>query len=137
MEIFVFDACSIIAFFKKEPGFDKVKAILEKAQAGLCQIYMNKINVLEVYYGFYRDDSPAIAEKFYAYIFLLPIVVVDIISDQLFFEAGKLKALYRISLADSIALGEAKIRNASLVTSDHHEFDIIDKDKVVRFYWIR
>jgi predicted nucleic acid-binding protein len=137
VEIFVFDACSVIAFFEKESGFDKVKVILEKAYSGQCQIYMNKINVLEIYYGFYRDDSPVIAAKFYADILLLPIIIVDTISDQLLFEAGKLKALYRISLADSIALAEAKIRNAFLVTSDHHEFDIIDNDKEICFFWIR
>ncbi|GHU08730.1 hypothetical protein FACS1894151_05160 [Spirochaetia bacterium] len=35
--------------------------------------------------------------------------------------------MYKISLADSIVLAETKINNASIITADHHEFDIIEK----------
>lgn len=52
-------------------------------------------------------------------------------------EAGRLKATYRISLADSIALAEAKINNAYLITADHHELDLIEDKKEVLICWIR
>jgi PIN domain nuclease of toxin-antitoxin system len=64
MERYVFDACSVIAFFEKESGFEKVKELLEKANNGGCIITMNKLNVLEIYYGLYREDSKEVAELF-------------------------------------------------------------------------
>lgn len=42
-----------------------------------------------------------------------------------------------MSVADSIALGEAITRNAYLSTCDHHEFDIVEKQEHIRFDWIR
>ena len=42
-----------------------------------------------------------------------------------------------ISLADSVALAFAKNREAELVTSDHHEFDALDKLGELSFFWIR
>ncbi|HSN75666.1 MAG TPA: hypothetical protein VL334_11365 [Anaerolineae bacterium] len=47
------------------------------------------------------------------------------------------KVAYRISLADSVALGLTQQLDASLVSSDHHEFDRIDQDGKLRFHWIR
>lgn len=48
-----------------------------------------------------------------------------------------LKKNYKVSLADSIALGFAKENQARLVTSDHHEFDPIDEAGDAKFLWIR
>lgn len=73
----------------------------------------------------------------YSRILALPVTIIDTLNDEVFFEAGRLKSDYKISLADSIALAEAKTRGAILVTADHHEFDIIDKAESVRFHWIR
>ena len=137
MEVYFLDACSVIAFFQKEPGFEKVRELLEKSDAGQCTLYMNKINTLEIYYGLYREDGPTVADRFLDEMKQLPVEIIDNIDDMLFLEAGRLKATYKISLADSIALAGAKIRDAYLVTSDHHEFDIIDRKKELKFYWIR
>ena len=62
---------------------------------------------------------------------------IDKLKDNVFKEAGRLKATYKISLADSIVLAEAKTRGAKILTADHHEFDPINKDLEVSFYWIR
>lgn len=47
------------------------------------------------------------------------------------------KISYAVSVADTMALGLAKVKNAALVTTDHHEFDPIDQAKALTFYWIR
>jgi hypothetical protein len=51
--------------------------------------------------------------------------------------AGGFKATYRVSLADSVALGLAQQHNAHLVSSDHHEFDPINRDGKVQFCQIK
>ena len=53
-------------------------------------------------------------------------------------EAGRLKACYRISIADSVALAEASVSWGRLLTADHHEFDAVEKKEGnIGFCWIR
>ncbi|MCL1883364.1 MAG: hypothetical protein FWF81_06415 [Defluviitaleaceae bacterium] len=42
-----------------------------------------------------------------------------------------------ISLADAMALAQASVENAPLVTAVHHELDAVEADGKVEFYWIR
>ena len=56
---------------------------------------------------------------------------------MIFMEAGRLKASYKISLADSIALAQAFVVDGELITADHHEFDVIEGKENITFQWIR
>jgi len=98
---------------------------------------MNKTNIFEVYYGIYRVDGQTKADEAYRIIQKQPIDIIDVFTDDVFQESARLKAKYKMSLADSIALGEASVRNASLLTSDHHEFDIVERQESIKFFWIR
>ena len=137
MEAFVLDACSLIAFLNDEEGAGKVEDLLRKAKAEKVKLYMNKLNILEVYYGVYRDDGEEAADETLSKILDLPIEIVDDLSDAVLKESGRLKAGYSISLADSIAVAEAKVRDVELVTADHHEFDFLEEKSEAKFYWIR
>ena len=136
-ETFVLDASALIAFLNDEDGADKVEDVLQKAKVDNCIIYMNKLNILEIYYGVYREDGKEKAEETLIKILNLPLIVVDTLKDDVFKEAGRLKATYKISLADSIAIAEAETRKAQILTADHHEFDPLDRKGEVRVYWIR
>jgi predicted nucleic acid-binding protein len=98
---------------------------------------MHEVNLLEVYYGVYRDEDETLAEETYEKVIKLPIKIVKGLRKSVFREAGRLKAMYKVSLADSIALAEAKVRRIPLVTCDHHEFDRLHKAKELEFFWIR
>ncbi|MBZ4654597.1 MAG: PilT protein domain protein [Peptococcaceae bacterium] len=134
---YVIDACALISFLYDEQGADKVQKVLEDAYAGTAEVFMHKINVLEVYYNIFRAEGEEKARLFYTQVNELPITIIDNLSDTMFTEAGRLKASYRMSIADSIAVAEAAIRKAALLTSDHHEFDIIDEKEDIEFAWIR
>ena len=114
MEAFVLDACSLIAFLNDEEGADKVEDLLRKAKEEKVALYMNKVNILEIYYGIYRDDGEEAADEILSKILKLPIVIIDNLSDGVLRESGRLKAGYSISLADSFAIGEANVRSAQL-----------------------
>lgn len=133
-EAFVLDACALIAFLENEDGADKVEDILQRAQRGDCVIYINKLNVLEIYYGVFSEDGKEKAEEILTKILALSLIIIDKLEDNIFKEAGRLKAIYKISLADSIALAEAKTRGSKILTADHHEFDPIDKDGEIIFH---
>jgi uncharacterized protein len=136
-DAFVIDACALIALLADEEGADKVENVLKDAKKGKCHLYMNKINLLEIFYGIYREDGKERAEEVLERISNLPIKLINRLQNKVFGEAGRLKATYKISLADSIALAEAIIKKAWLMTSDHHEFDEIEDKEQMNFYWIR
>ncbi|MEW6622349.1 MAG: PIN domain-containing protein [Bacillota bacterium] len=49
--VYVLDACALLALINNEQGADRVEAVLREALNGNFEVYMNKINVYEVYYG--------------------------------------------------------------------------------------
>jgi len=136
-QVFVLDACALIAYLSDEQGAEVVSGYLQQAANGLVSVFMNKLNLLEVYYGLYRECGKEFADKILFEITQSNIEIIEIISDYVFFEAGRLKASYKISLADSIVLAEATVRNATVLTSDHHEFDAVEQQEPIEFKWIR
>ncbi len=134
---YILDACALIAFFNDENGADVVEDLLIRANANHVSLIMNIINILEIYYGVCREDGMDMADILMQKIENLPITIIDALSDEVFREAGKLKATCRISLADAIALAEANVRMARIVTADHHEFDELENSGKISPYWIR
>ena len=135
--LYVLDACAMLAVLSKEPGADNVVEIYKKASSGEVELVMSKLNLLEVYYELFREYGKERADKFFEEIKQSPITINNEISDEVFVEAGRLKASYKISLADSIALAEASVSNGVLLTADHHEFNVIEEKESVAFLWIR
>ena len=137
MKQYVLDACALVAFFNDEEGADVVEKLLFDALNGQCHIIMNKYNLLEVYYGYFRANGEVFAENILSIVENSSIEIKDVLTDMLFKKAGKFKASYKMSLADAMALAQAFDEQAILVTTDHHELDVIDSDGLVEFIWVR
>lgn len=133
-EIYVLDACALIALLSKEAGYEKVARIIEKTQNGEAKIIMHAINLLEVYYHLCKMYSEILALNFLDSIKNSPIQLNAGISDDIIISAGR---QYKLSIADAIGIAEAAISNGSFVTADHHELDVIDNNENVHFTWIR
>ena len=136
-ENFILDACALIAYFKQEPGCEAMIQFFDRADTEKISIFMHKLNLLEVYYGFYRDDGKEKAEAILADSLSLPIIFVDELGDSLFRESGRLKATYNISFADSIALALASVTGSPIITADRHEFGPLEPKETIKFNWIR
>lgn len=134
---FVFDACALVAFLQNEPGSDIVSDVLYEATNGCAEVYMHKLNLLEVYYDIFRRFDEAEADNVMSAITESEIKIIPDISDAVLKIAGRYKASYRLSLADAIALAETSVRSATIVTSDHHELEEIEKNEQIKFLWIR
>ena len=134
---YILDACALIAYFKKEEGFNFMLQFFEQANDEEILLFMHKLNLLEVYYGFYRDDGSEKAESVLDDSLSLPIMYIDDLGEPLFREAGRLKASYDISFADSFALSLALVMGEPLITADHHDFDRIKNKEKIKFSWIR
>ncbi len=136
-EKYLLDACAVIAYLSDEEGAGKIEGLLWESDQRSKVLFLHEVNLLEVYYGVYRDEGEQLAEETYNTVVNLPIKIVAGLKKSVFKEAGRLKAIYRVSLADSIALAEAKVRRIPLVTCDHHEFDPIQEKNELDFLWIR
>lgn len=134
MKTYVFDACALIAFFNQEQGADKVEDVLMMKD---CSRLMSVINIYEVCYDAAKSSGIDEGIKLYHEIRKLPISIVRKIGENVLKEAVGFKIGYKLSVADSFALGLAKVNNVMLVTADHHEFDIVEKAKALEFYWLR
>jgi predicted nucleic acid-binding protein len=133
----VLDAGAVVALFNNEEGADIVDALFVAASNGSCNLVMNKFNLLEVYYGYLRDDGLDFAEKQLSNITESRIRISDTLTDDLMRKAGNMKANYKMSLADSVLLAQALVDKGTVVTTDHHELDAVDKDGSVKILWVR
>jgi predicted nucleic acid-binding protein len=136
-KIYVLDACSLIAFLSNENGADVVNDLMQKATDGEIKILMHKVNFLEVYYYMYKRYSEKTALKLLEDIKIGPIKMDTEITNDILIKAGKLKSLYKMSLADSIGLAETIINDGYFVTSDHHELEIVQKKEKIHIIWFR
>jgi len=137
MKTYVLDACAIMAVLYGESGASVVKMAFDEADKGVAKIIMHKANLLEVYYDLLRNLGKDKSDTIMFEIKKRAIIINAEISDEIFIEAGKLKSLYKISFADSLALAQAKVSGGALLTSDHHEFDVIEGKEGIDFVWIR
>ena len=135
--VYIMEACSLIAVMHNEEGANIVYNILKEAANGLLKVYMNNINLLEVYYDVYRRHDKIKADKELESIKATAIIIKTELSEEVFCEAGRLKSTYKISLADAVVLAETLILQGQVITADHHEFDIIEKQEDIKFKWIR
>jgi len=134
---YVLDACALIAAIKHEIGAIVVAELYEEAIIGEINLIVNKVNLLEVYYGFRREHGKKYADTILESVTSSVVEIADISMDVLT-EAGRIKSDYRrISLADSVAIAEAVSRDGYLVTSDHHEMDKFETAGIAQFLWIR
>ncbi|MCL2323079.1 MAG: PIN domain-containing protein [Oscillospiraceae bacterium] len=137
MKSYVLDTCALVAFFNDENGADVVENLLIDAIYNNCIVTMNKYNLLEAYYGYLRTNGEDFAENILSTVENSCIKIFDVLTDDLLRQAGKLKVAYKISLADAIALAQAAVENAIIVTSDHHELDTVEQNSKIQFLWIR
>lgn len=113
---------------------EQVEQLLKQSE---CARLMSLINVYEVCYDAARVSGLAEGMTLYRRIKTMPVVILRELDDHMLEHAIYFKITYAISVADAMALGLAKARNAALVTADHHEFDQIDHANELDFYWIR
>jgi predicted nucleic acid-binding protein len=137
MKYYVLDSSAVIAYFNDEAGAEIIETLLNKATNLNCVILMHNASVAEFYYdSLYRSaeqDAGLVLKTLTSY----PILFNETISKELIKLIGYFKTHYKISFADSFVLATAKMNNASVLTSDHHEFDEVEKSGDVMFEWIR
>jgi predicted nucleic acid-binding protein len=131
------DACSLIAVLADEKGAENVIRIIQDAVDEKVILKINQVNLLEVYYYLCRAYGQEEANKAINKIKEYPIEIIVGMKETVFNEAGRIKPKYKIPLGDSIAIAECIINNGILVTSDHDDFTIFEKEGLAKIHWFR
>jgi predicted nucleic acid-binding protein len=90
-----------------------------------------------VYYGELRDKGDEIAQIVLDMVQHYSIKIINTVSEQAFHEAARLKAAYKMSIADCIGLATAIEHSGQFVSSDHHELESVAKNEPSLIHWFR
>ena len=126
------DSFALLAYLKREGGFESVSNLLRSARARREPLLMNEVNIGEVYYSLAKSGSIARAEAFLKRLHTLPIQPLPNTLAQVL-DAARLKAQFPISYADAFAVATAQRENATLVTGDRELHAI---ENLVHILWI-
>lgn len=116
-DTFVLDTSAIFTFTDNEAGADEIEKLLKSASAGRVQILICEISLMELFYISCQHQSEDMAAKLVALVKSWPIQWVSL-NEKILLQGGKLKANYRLSLADALIAAVAKLYDAQLVHKD-------------------
>jgi len=137
MRLFVLDACAVLAYMNGEKGGAETARVLKLIASGKAEVYMHRVNFLEVYNDVHRNGGKDEAERLFSFFENVGVRFSFRMDDDLLRSASSYKLMFKMSFADSFVLALAEQLDADVVTSDHHEFDSVEKAGVLRFLWIR
>ncbi len=121
----VFDTEALLIFYLDEKGADVVERLLDEVWKGDLEGYLNIVNLTEFYYILYRQD-PVVAEEKEANLRAYGLKIVPITDNSIWKEAGRIKGLHSLSLADAFAAATARLNDSELVAGSDSEFDCVD-----------
>jgi predicted nucleic acid-binding protein len=128
----VLDSFAVLAFLFREKGHEKVLARLETAAEEEDTLLVAAPNWAEVRYMVERKAGIARWPETRQKLLALPLVVVT--ADQALAEqAGGIKAVSRMSLADCFAAALAKLKGSEVYTGDP-EFRAVERE--IRIVWL-
>lgn len=131
---YVLDACALIAYLRNENGGEKLRQLFKQPDT---RFFMHALNRGEVYYDSLRVVGADQAQKLLDDILQLPLNIIWTLDVRIIKSVGTYKTSYCVSYADAFVLALATQENALVISTDHHEFDVIEKAGEIRFYWLR
>jgi len=136
---FVLDACALIAYLRDEPGAAVVEEVLLQNETPRL---VHAVNLCEVYYQFLRATDERTAQRALAELHLTGLLAREDLDRVFWQQVGKYKVQLSsgprsFALADCFALALAHREHATLVTSDHGEFDQVAEQRICPVRFIR
>lgn len=130
---FVLHASALIAYLRQEPNAHIVKNIL--LSGADCMVHA--VNLCEVYYDFLRAGGPSVADQAVLDVRAIGVIVVEDMDETFWKDVGWCKANHQVSFADYFAIALARKESAEVVTSDHREFEPVQRAGVCRVFFFR
>lgn len=118
----------------QQPAAQRVRSLFEQAERSEHRLWMNIVNLGEVFYLTAKSKDLAWGEKVLTN--LRARVGVVAASNELVMEAAHLKAKYPLSYADAFAAATALRRQAPLVTGDPELRTLAQEEEALTLDWI-
>lgn len=128
----VLDSCALLCYLEREPGYEKIIDLFERAVESSRPLLMCIVNWGEVYYQVMRRYGDQKTQEIEHLIQTLPITFIEA-NKELTREAARIKAIKRMAYADCFAVALARLRKAELYTGDP-EFKLVEKD--IKVVWL-
>ena len=128
----VLDSWALLCYLEREPGYEKIIDLFERAVESSKPLLMCIVNWGEVYYQVARRFGEQRAQEIEKLIQTLPITLVEA-NKELTREAARIKATKRMAYADCFAVALARLKKAAIYTGDP-EFKAVEKD--IRVIWL-
>jgi PIN domain nuclease of toxin-antitoxin system len=129
----VLDACAMLAYIQNEPGAEVVEEILTRPGE---KCVAHAVNLCEVYHKVFRKADEATAKAVMHDLTVnMGVELKDDMDPPFWNDVGKHMAVIRssgnsIAMADCFAIALALKMKGRVVTSDHHEFEYVDKQGI-------
>jgi predicted nucleic acid-binding protein len=117
MTEYVLDASALLRYLDREPGFDRIAALLKQATRGGIQLLVSAVNWGEVVSVLCRAHGLSAARATASKLRALPLTIVAVDADRAE-EAGIFKQDFKVPYADAFAGALAMREKATLVTAD-------------------
>lgn len=118
-DTFLLDTSALLTFIEDEAGAERVEQVLTQGQ-----VWLPWLVLLEATYITQQEQGEAEAEHRYALVKQLPVTILWEIEEPTLLTAARLKADYRLSLADAIIAAFA-IQQSSVLLHKDPEFETI------------
>ena len=128
----ILDASALVAYLRKQSGYEKVQDFLTKATDNEKRLLMTTVNLGEVYYLLLRDHGSEDADKILKVIETLPIDFVEV-DMRLTKQAAVYKATKKIPYVDCFVAALAKLQKGEVITGDK-EFKALESE--IKIVWI-
>ena len=129
----ILDASALLAYFEKEPGYEKVRDEFTRAANYGKNLLMASVNWGEVVYIIMREYGEDKAEQIIKLIDTLPIEIAVVGEDM-----AKLAAYYKhkknLPYADCFAAALVKMTKGELLTCDN-DFRVLEKE--IKINWLK
>jgi predicted nucleic acid-binding protein len=116
-DLYVLDTSAIFTFTDQEEGADKIEQLLDSARKHQCRLEICAISLMEIYYIALMERGEDEATRLVGLVksWSMSLVYPD---EKTLLQAGKLKAAYRLSVADALIAAVAKLHDATLAHKD-------------------
>ena len=116
-ERYTLDTSALIAYLADEPGADQVERLLAGAGRQRVALFASFMTFMEATYRVWQARGERAGKLAYLRLRSLPLVRIDV-SEGLILRAARVKASYRLSVADAWIAATALLTDSSLVHKD-------------------
>jgi len=123
---YLLDTSAIFAFTDNEEGADLVGDLLVRAKKEEISLHISKMTAMEVYYVSLQEGDEK--EAYDRLLLVRSLALVELpLDDELVLPAARLKARWKVSVADAWIAATALVHNLTLVHKDP-EFDRLKEE---------